>query len=92
MLILVCLYLKVPNGHCSIDARGAELATIPFVSLIDRHLAKEQTCRNSFKRGEEVLKLKIIKIHFAILPCHDSGCKDGVQNLRMSRHLRVEKK
>lgn len=38
-------YLEVPNGHCSIDTCGAELATIPFVSLIDRHLAKKQTHR-----------------------------------------------
>lgn len=37
----VCIYLEVPNGHSSIDTCGAELATIPFVSLIDRHLARD---------------------------------------------------
>lgn len=41
MAACVCFYLEVPNGHCSIDSCGAELATIPFVSFIDRHLAKE---------------------------------------------------
>lgn len=44
-----CLYLEVPNGHCSIDARGAELTTIPFVPLIDRHLA-EKTETQSFRK------------------------------------------
>lgn len=39
----VCIYLEVPNSHRSIDTCGAELATIPFVSLIDRHLAKTHT-------------------------------------------------
>lgn len=41
VIVCVCVYLEVPNGHCSINACGAELATIPFVSLIDRHLAKD---------------------------------------------------
>lgn len=44
-------YLEVPNGHCPVDARGAELTTIPFVSLIDRHLAKKTWTRNC--RGAE---------------------------------------
>lgn len=32
-------YLEVPDGHRSIDARGAELPTVPFVHLINGHLA-----------------------------------------------------
>ena len=36
-------YLQVPNGHGSINACGAELATVPLVSLEDRHLAGETT-------------------------------------------------
>lgn len=50
--MFVCVYLEIPNGHCSIDACGAELATIPFVSLVDRHLAEDETCRYT----ETVLK------------------------------------
>lgn len=38
----MCLYLEVPDGHRSIDASGAELTTIPFVPLIDRHLAEKR--------------------------------------------------
>lgn len=59
--MFVCVYLEIPNGHCSIDACGAELATIPFVSLVDRHLAEDETCRYTetvLKGGEEVIKWK----------------------------------
>ena len=38
--VCVCdIYLEVPNGHRSINASSAELATVPLVSFIDRHLA-----------------------------------------------------
>ena len=46
---VVChVYLEVPNGHRSINASSAELATVLLVSFIDRHLAannkNKQTC------------------------------------------------
>lgn len=39
MVVKAHFYLKIPDGHCSIDAGGAEFPTIPFVYLINRHLA-----------------------------------------------------
>lgn len=55
----VCIYLEVPNGHSSIDTCGAELATIPFVSLIDRHLAKRHRHIWTSFKGWEVRTLKL---------------------------------
>lgn len=35
-------YLEIPDGHCSINAGGAEFTTISFVYLINRHLAENR--------------------------------------------------
>lgn len=35
-------YLEIPDGHCSINAGGAEFTTISFVYLINRHLAEKR--------------------------------------------------
>lgn len=35
-------YLEIPDGHCSVNAGGAEFTTISFVYLINRHLAENR--------------------------------------------------
>lgn len=40
--MVVKAYLEIPDGHCSINAGGAEFTTISFVYLINRHLAENR--------------------------------------------------